>query len=318
MKKAKKRVASRKKKAVKKRVLVNPWKLYGITLIILIFLGVFFYRHLVSYLFDSSLNGSEVKEVHQHHIPADVQKELNQQKLKKEISEGIRVPILMYHYIEFADPNDKTRASLTTSPYTLDIQVKTLKEAGYTFLTAGELSQVLDGKKYLPENPIVLTFDDGYRDFYTYAYPILKKYNVKATQYVISGFLGNPNHLLQSQLEEIAKDTNIEIGAHTVHHVWLKGQSEKTAFDEIYKSKIALEKIIGKPVVSFAYPYGAFDLSAIEQTKEAGFSSAVSTIPGIMQRQEHRFFLYRLRPGGRSGEELLNWLETAKFPTDNP
>ena len=182
----------------------------------------------------------------------------------------------------------------------------------------GELSEVLDGKKYLPENPIVLTFDDGYRDFYTYAFPILKKYNAKATQYVISGFLGNPNHLLKSQVEELSKDSLIEIGAHTVHHMWLKGQNEKTAFDEIYKSKTELEKIIGKPVVSFAYPYGAFDLSAIEQTKEAGFSTAVSTIPGIMQRQEHRFFLYRLRPGGRVGENLLTWLEKATFPTDNP
>lgn len=317
MKNSKKKSGTRRKKAPKKNI-ASTWKLYALTLITFLFLGVFFYRHFVSYLFDSSLNGSEIKEIHQQSIPEDVQKHLNQQKLKKEISEGIRVPILMYHYIEYVDPHDKTRASLTTPPYTLELQIKTLKEAGYTFLTAGELSNVLDGKKYLPENPIVLTFDDGYRDFYTYAFPILKKYNAKATQYVISGFLGNPNHLLRSQLEEISKDNLIEIGAHTVHHVWLKGQNEKTAFDEIYKSKTDLEKIIGKPVMSFAYPYGAFDLSAIEQTKEAGFSTAVSTIPGIMQRQEHRYFLYRLRPGGRIGEELLNWLENATFRTDNP
>jgi len=317
MKKAKKKSAFKRKNR-KNKIIATSWKLYGITLIVFLFLGVFFYRHFVSYLFDSSLNGSEIKEIHQQSIPEDVQKTLNEQKLRKEISDGIRVPILMYHYIEYADPNDKTRASLTTSPYTLEMQIKTLKEDGYTFLTAGELSEVLDGKKYLPENPIVLTFDDGYRDFYTYAYPILKKYNAKATQYVISGFLGNPNHLLVSQLKEISTGNLIEIGAHTVHHIWLKNQNEKTAFNEIYKSKTDLEKIIGKPVVSFAYPYGAFDLSAIEQTKEAGFFTAVSTIPGIMQRQEHRYFLYRLRPGGRTGTELLNWLEKARFPTDYP
>lgn len=298
---------------------VNPWKLYSITALLLALLGVFFYRHLVSYFFDSSLNGSETREIHQYKIPHDVQLQIDKNKREGVLSQGIRVPILMYHYIEYVDPDDKIRASLTTSPYVLEEQIKSLQENGYTFMTVGELSNVLERKTYLPEKPILLTFDDGYRDFYKYAYPILKKYNVKATQYVISGFLGNPNHLLSSQVQEIASENLVEIGAHTVHHAWLKDENEKTAFHEIYKSKIDLEKLIKKPVVSFAYPYGAFDLSAIEQVKEAGFLNAVSTIPGIIQRAgQHEYFLYRLRPGGKLGQDLIVWLEHTSFPTDKP
>lgn len=299
--------------------IIRPWKFYAFFAVLLLIIGLFCYRTYATFFLDSSLNGSEVKELRQHKIPPDVQKELNKKKQANQLSEGMRVPILMYHYVEYVqDANDKTRISLNTPPVILEEQVKTLKNAGYTFMTASELADVLDRKTILPPNPVLLTFDDGYRDFYTYAYPILKKYDAKATQYVISGFLGNPNHLLPSQVQDIAQESLVEIGAHTVHHVWLKGKNEKTVFKEAYQSKTDLEKLIQKRVVSFAYPFGAFDLSAIEQVKEAGFTNSVSTVPGIMQKVENRYFLYRIRPGGRVGENLLSFLKTATFPTDRP
>jgi peptidoglycan/xylan/chitin deacetylase (PgdA/CDA1 family) len=92
----------------------------------------------------------------------------------------------------------------------------------------------------------------------------------------------------------------------------LKELPLKTLQSEVAESKKILEDMIGKPVVSFAYPYGAFDVPAIEAVHQAGFTSAVSTVPGIEQKQTQRYFLYRLRPGGRTGEALLSWLENVK------
>jgi hypothetical protein len=91
----------------------------------------------------------------------------------------LKIPILMYHYIEYPDPNDKMRVALNVVPEVLDEQIKTLKDAGYVFLWATDAEQILKGKEEMPKKAVVLTFDDGYRDFYEYAYPILKKYNAK-------------------------------------------------------------------------------------------------------------------------------------------
>ncbi len=288
------------------------------------FLSFTLYKYYLENYYDSSLNGSEIKEVLQQTIPQDVQQALHkvEQTLKAPVAStsaiqlpvSVRVPILMYHYVEYVqDKGDKTRILLNTTPYTLEQEIKTLSEAGFTFMTNAELANVLDGKGRLPPKPILLTFDDGYRDFYTDAYPILKKYHAKATQYVIAGFLNRSNHLLTAQLQEIARDGLVEIGAHTVHHVYLKGRSLKDVSNEVFQSRVMLEKLSNKEVISFAYPFGAFDEQAIQVVKDAGFKSATSTIPGIDQKQEYRYFLYRLRPGGRTGQSLLNWLTQTNF-----
>lgn len=302
--------------------------------------GVFGYKYYLAHFYDSSTSKSELQDFNPPAPPADIKKQVAQiEKLTIKsniqiasttgtiksslasakippatISATIRVPIVMYHYVEYVqDKNDKLRISLNTTPYVLENEIQTLIAAGYNFITNSELADVLDGKTNLPANPVLLTFDDGYRDFYTDAYPILKKYHVKATNYVIAGFLNRKNHLLTSQLQEISKDGLVEIGAHTVNHVWLKSLPLKTVSDEVFQSKEILEQLINKPVVSFAYPFGAFDDQAIKVVKDAGFRSAVSTIPGVNQNQEDRFYMFRLRPGGSTGKSFLNILNQTKF-----
>ena len=229
------------------------------------------------------------------------------------LPKSLRVPIFMYHYVEYVkDKGDTIRQSLSTSPYTLEQQIITLQSAGYTFMTNAQLSDVLDGVRPLPDKPVLLTFDDGYRDFYTDVYPILKTYNARATVYVVSGFIGNRNSMTGEQIQEIASDGLVEIGAHTIRHQWLKGMPLETLADEVIGGKAALETLIGTPVTSFAYPYGVFDIPTIEAVHQAGFTSAVSTVPGINQLQIHRYFLYRLRTGGRTGEALLSWLSSVQ------
>ena len=245
-------------------------------------------------------------------LPPDIKKELQYASP----SATFRVPILMYHYVEYVkDKGDKIRISLNIIPAVFEQQVITLQQAGYTFMTAKDLADALDGKRQMPDQPVLLTFDDGYRDFYTDVYPILQAYNVKATSYIIPGFLNQPNFMTDAQVQEIASKSAdlIDIGAHTVHHVWLKGLPYITAQKEINDSKTMLEQLTGHSVVSFAYPYGALDKQAVALVADAGFTTAVSTIPGINASQINRFFLYRIRPGARTGASLLQLLQQNSF-----
>lgn len=239
-----------------------------------------------------------------------------EKKFKKE-SQGLatfRVPILLYHYVEYVqDKRDTIRQSLDINPGVFESQVKTLSDAGYTFITARELGQVLDGKANLPKKPILLTFDDGHWDLDTDVLPILKKYHAKATAYIIPGFLGGSDFLSPDQLRDVIASGLVEIGAHTVHHVSLTNKFLPVVQYEVSQSKAMLEKDYHLLVVSFAYPGGAFDQQAINVVKNSKFSTAVSTIPGIAQSTANRFFLYRLRPGYLTGDSLLHYISQSTF-----
>lgn len=243
-------------------------------------------------------------------LPSDVKESIKHTKPQK----SFKVPILLYHYVEYAkDPGDTIRKSLNIAPYTFDLEVKTLKDAGYTFITMSDLADALDDKKDLPPKPVVLAFDDGYRDFYTDVFPILKKYQVKATAFIVPNFLNKPNNMDTWMLKEIAGSGLVEIGAHTMDHTYLAKSPLKKVEYEVEQSKKNLEKLLGIKVISFAYPYGAFDNAAIDVVKKAGFKSAVTTISGSFAMDVNRFFLNRVRPGGRVGQSLLSLLENSKL-----
>lgn len=244
-------------------------------------------------------------------IPKDVQRSI--ENVKPTIT--LRVPILLYHYVEYVkDKGDTIRQSLDIEPFVFDAEIKTLKDAGYNFITTKDLADALDGETVLPPKSVILTFDDGYNDFYTDVFPILKKYQIKAVAFIVPNFLDRSNNITTRQLEEIAKSGLVEIGAHTMDHSYLTGLPLKRVQYEVEESKKYLENLLGIKIVSFAYPYGAFDNQAIDVVKKAGFRSAVTTVPGIFSMDINRFFLYRIRPGGRAGQSLLDLLESKKFP----
>jgi peptidoglycan/xylan/chitin deacetylase (PgdA/CDA1 family) len=246
------------------------------------------------------------KNLDMNTLPSDVRRQLP----KEPLLITYRVPVLIYHYVEYVrDEKDTIRQSLNINPFTFEQQIIVLKKAEYTFITAGELGRVLDGEMNMPKKPILLTFDDGHWDLYTDVLPILKKYNVKATAYIVPGLLGGSDFLKPDQVQQIVDSGLIEIGAHTVHHSYLKKLDLKTVKKEVEVSKAMLEDEFHIPVVSFAYPYGAFDAQAIEIVKNAGFKTAVSTLPGIEVNQADRYFIYRIRPGGRVGDTLINYLQ---------
>jgi peptidoglycan/xylan/chitin deacetylase (PgdA/CDA1 family) len=246
-------------------------------------------------------------------LPPDVGNVLGaitQPQQKTEVA--LRIPIFLYHYVEYVQ-NDPGRQKLNIPPNILTAQIETLKKAGYTFVTPDDLALALAGGKKLPVKVAILSFDDGYMDFYTDVFPILQKEQVKAVAYIVPNFLDRPNFMFTFQLKEIAKSPLVEIGAHTMDHYALAGMYAKTATYEVAQSRKTLQEMLHLPINSFAYPYGSFDQSAMKVVKDAGFSNAMSTIPGLVQTPGNKYFLYRLRPGYRSGQVLLDYLKLNTF-----
>ena len=249
-------------------------------------------------------------------VPQEMKNAIAHEQQTATISATLHIPILMYHYVEYVqDKRDTERQKLDVNPNIFEQQLQTLIAAQYTFITAKDLGDILDGKRPVPQKPIVLTFDDGHWDLATSVLPILKKYNVHVTAYIVPGFIGtNTDSLTPSEMEEVVKSGLVDVGAHTMHHVSLKGKPYATAAYEIDQSKALLEKTYHIHVYSFAYPYGTFDRQAIAIVKKAGFTTAASTIAGNEQNNQNKFFLFRVRPGGLTGQALLNYLQY-KWPS---
>lgn len=227
------------------------------------------------------------------------------------------VPILLYHYVEYVkDARDTIRRSLDITPYTFEHQVQTLKDGGYTFLTPKDLNTIIENKMALPKKSVILSFDDGYEDFYTDVLPILKKYNVRAVEYVVSGFLDQPNYMTRAEVREVIASNLVEIGCHTVHHLSLKNASEALARSEIFGCENQIFFDFGVRPVSFAYPYGVYNDSLYPILKQAGLKNAVTTKLGAAVSTDNIYDIPRIRPGTRIGEELITYLnlELAKAP----
>jgi len=219
---------------------------------------------------------------------------------------AFNIPILLYHYVEInSDPKDTIRISLTIPRNVFEKQIQSLLSEGYTFLTVSEVGKILDGKMAMPGKAVVLTFDDGYRDFYTDVFPLLQFYNIKATLFVVSGFLNHSNNITNEQLSDIVKSGLVEIGGHTVNHASLTSLSKERAKWEIEEDKKILEQKFGIKMTSFAYPYGLFDEDVANIVKDAGYLQAVSVIRGNEQTKSNRYFLFRIRPGAGIGEYLI-------------
>lgn len=216
------------------------------------------------------------------------------------------VPVLMYHHIRTnPNPSDPVSAALNVTPSQLNEQLSYLSSHNYHTITLSDLSDALDGKISLPENPIILTFDDGYRNFYDNAYPLLKKYNMKAVQFVVTGVLNISSYLTWNQIEEMDKSGLVEFGAHTRHHANLPEFSQKAIVDEIRGSKIDLENHLKKPVSWFAYPYGSYSDFIMRIVKNAGFKGAASTVYGAVQSKDNAYLSPRIMVDGRFSLENM-------------
>jgi peptidoglycan/xylan/chitin deacetylase (PgdA/CDA1 family) len=216
---------------------------------------------------------------------------------------GLRVPILMYHYIRVnPDPNDATGFSLSVTPSEFDAQMGYLAANGYHAVDVATVAQALRGKSGLPSKPIVITFDDGYIDFYTTALPILQKYGLRGESYVISTFIGGGRYMDWDMIRAAHASGLVTIGSHTVTHAYLSGLSGQALHDEIFNSKQMIEAQIGAPVTDFCYPYGAYSAAAAAMVAQAGYADATTTATGYSHSDSSLYTLSRVRVSG--GEDL--------------
>jgi len=207
----------------------------------------------------------------------------------------LSLPILMYHHI--AEPPAQVGgfvAQLYVRPQAFAEQMAYLRKAGYHLVTAGELAGVLLGERGLPKKPAVLTFDDGYEDFYANAWPVLQQYGFKATLFVSTNAVGTPGHLTWDQLREL-RDAGMEVAAHGVTHRSLTRMSLEAAQRELADSKRTIETRIGAPVRVFSYPTGAYNADVVFAVAAAGYDAAVTADGGVVQDVSRPYELKRSR-----------------------
>lgn len=230
-------------------------------------------------------------------------------QLENKSATKIKIPILIYHYVEIIkDKRDTIRKSLNIHPHILESQIETLTGSGYTPITPSDIMKIQTGQIHV-NKPVILSFDDGYGDFYTGVFPILKKYNVHAVAYIVPGFLGNKNYMTWDEVKEISASNLVEIGAHTMYHAALDRQTLSIAQEEIVESKTMLELTLGKRITAFAYPYGRYNSEVENLVKAGDFTSAVTTDAGTNENLDNMFALKRIHQGANIGQSLINKLE---------
>ena len=202
------------------------------------------------------------------------------------------VPILMYHYIRPLPPDsDKLGQNLSVTPQNFAKQMAYLQSAGYQNITFDDMRV---GK--IPTKPIIITFDDGYSDAYTNAYPILAKYGQKGVFYVITGFVGKDGYLTWQQILEMSQNGMI-LGSHSVSHLDLSSSSLSNSqiLSQLTNSKKALESKLGITINDFCYPSGKATKTTINDVYDAGYKTATSTKENIVQSGAFWLWLPRLR-----------------------
>lgn len=215
------------------------------------------------------------------------------------------IPILMYHSI--SDQAAPGFRKFTLSPELFAAHLTHLNEQGFTTLTVARLAELRHSRQQhlLPKKPIVLTFDDAFEDFYHSAWPVLQQYHATASLFVATHYVNGTSTWLESiqegrraimraaQLREVA-EAGIDCGSHTHTHLHLDTADEKKGRKELLISKTLLEQCLGKPVTTFAYPYGHHDDRARQLVMETGYSAACAVKNALSHSDDDLFALARL------------------------
>jgi peptidoglycan/xylan/chitin deacetylase (PgdA/CDA1 family) len=213
----------------------------------------------------------------------------------------------MYHSIsdgstEHVHPYYRTVAT----PEVFAGQMKYLHENGYSTVSLCETVDCIERTDHNRLRPVAITFDDGFQDFYTHAFPILNSYGFKAIVFLPTAYIGTEAQEFKGsaclnwrQVRELEK-AGIEFGSHTVTHPQLKSLKSEHVLDELRSSMEMIEQQLGRPVKSFSYPYAfpetdrAFRQRLRGFLEESGYANGVSTIIGTADRTGDRFFMKRL------------------------
>jgi peptidoglycan/xylan/chitin deacetylase (PgdA/CDA1 family) len=226
---------------------------------------------------------------------------------------NLTLPILMYHYIRKppSQRSDWLGYKLSISPGDFAAQMDWLARNGFHTVDFNDVRAYFAGTRPLPTKPVVITFDDGYADLYSAAFPILAEHDFKAVAYIVSGFLGWPGYVTADQVVQLDHN-GIEIASHTVHHADLARSAPGNVWRELTESKQALEQLVGHPILDFAYPSGKFNAQVVSAVRQAGYDTAVTTMESVDHSPTDRLVWTRMRVGG--GESLADFVQRLGTP----
>jgi len=224
-----------------------------------------------------------------------------------ELGDKRSIPILMYHSIsDDAEMGVHPYYQTATSPQRFALQMKYLRDSGYRTGSPGEIAAQLQTNAEIANKTVVITFDDGFRDFYHGAFPVLNECGFGATVFLPTAYIGDDpvsfkgrDCLTWAEVRELRKH-GILFGSHTVTHPQLRDLTALAINEEITNSKNTIEQELGCAADSFAYPYAfpqtdAGFISMLRDTlRKAGYQSGVCTTVGRANRKSEPLFMERL------------------------
>ena len=202
------------------------------------------------------------------------------------------VPVLVYHNL-----GPQARGKLILATQRFEEQMQYLKQEGYTVISLRQFLEFTSLRRQLPPKSVLLAFDDGYKSFRQYAYPVLKSLGFTATLFVYTDYVGaGRNALSWTDLRELAAE-GFDIQAHTKTHADLRRgagesteQHEKRMQAELAQPNVLLRQHLGRPANVLAYPYGYWDEAVLEQARRHGYVAAFT-----VRRQANPAFVLPLR-----------------------
>jgi peptidoglycan/xylan/chitin deacetylase (PgdA/CDA1 family) len=216
-----------------------------------------------------------------------------------------RPRVLMYHMVKAHIPGDRKRNKWRVKPEDFEKQMAWFAANGWHSYTISEMVEA----ENLPPKSFCITFDDGYADNFTHAFPVLQRYGFKATIYLVPGYTHNRWEnfeedtydalLTAQQIEAMQSSGLIEFGSHTLNHKNLLTLSQEEAQREITESKQKVESITHEVCKAFAYPYGKYDQKSVKWVEEAGYENATVVKRGTFEVQKP----YEIRRIGILGTE---------------
>ena len=212
------------------------------------------------------------------------------------------VPILVYHRVSDTDKNPST---LTVADF--EAQLKFLVDNGYHVIAPDDLLDAWANGKTLPSKPIVLTFDDGHEDIYKNVFPILQKYNMRATVFIVTNHIGMKNYLTWDLVRALQAGGFMDFESHTTSYKDLTTLKGDKLWHEIYDSKQAIEWALKKHAKFIAYPDGKYSVEAEEISKECDFRAGFIEDYGLASNDSDNYVLTRIPVLGSNSYTLLRF-----------
>lgn len=200
------------------------------------------------------------------------------------------IPILGYHRVGPARPDHVP----TVSAEAFERQLSWLARWRYQVISFGEVVSKMERSQAMPKRSTVITFDDGYEETYSIAWPLLKRFGFPAIVFITPTEVSTKGFATWQQLKEMSRD-GFAIGSHTMHHSYLTDTPQERLPEEIIGSKRAIEERLGDPVEFLSYPIGGYTAKAQEVAKEAGYRAACTTNRGVSYALSDRFAIRRVK-----------------------